>query len=77
MPDARQIEGDAGFRDGCGSYPARRGLKRDQPLVPLRNPFSVLGAPMSPLRLMFAPLEFALYLPAYAIDSLHGHGERR
>lgn len=37
------------------------------------NPFAVLGGPCSPMRMMFAPLEIALFLPAYAFESFHGN----
>lgn len=36
------------------------------------NPFSVLGGPSSPMRMMFAPFEIAVFLPAYAISAFHG-----
>lgn len=55
--------------------PAQRREQRQ--VAPPLNPFAVFGVPGSPLRMMFAPLEIALFLPAYAIDSFHGQRSRR
>lgn len=74
--DVRQISADAEVMgDGWTAAPGRSGAsaQRGQPPVPLPNPFSMFGMPCSPMRMMFAPLEIALFLPAYAIDSFHGH----
>lgn len=56
---------------------SRRRPLFSQPVVPARNPFEILGGPYSPMRVICAPLEVALYLPAYAVDLFHGHRTTR